>query len=117
MLSNRLRHRIAFQQPVKAQHETTGAETITWQTAESNGVQLVSVPAEVLTGAGRELNAAGTQQAETAARINLRWFPGLLPTWRVLWDGNIYNITGTSTDITGRREWRLVCSGGLSDGR
>lgn len=118
MLAHRLRHRVHFQvKQVVDQDAETGAETYDWVTALSNGVPLLSVPAEVLTGAGRELMAAGAKQAETTARINLRWFPGLLPTWRVLWDGRIYNITGISTDITARREWRLTCEDGLTDGQ
>lgn len=82
-----------------------------------DGVPLSAVPAEVLTGPGREQIAAGVKHSEVAARINLRWFPGLQSSWRVLWDGEVFAITGKSTDATARREWRLVCSSGLTDGQ
>lgn len=117
MQSYRLRHRVAFQMQQHAQDPDTGAVSVSWVTATANGVLLSSVPAEVLTGAGREFIAAGAKQAETTARINMRWFPGLQETWRILWDGRVYNITGVSTDITARREWRLQCEDGVNDGQ
>ena len=118
MLASRLRHRVAIQEAQQGQDPITGEITITWMDVTlADGTVLDAVPAEVLTGPGRELLAAGAKQAETTARINLRWFPGLEPTMRVLWDGRVYNITSLDTDITGRREWRLRCSGGLTNGQ
>lgn len=117
MLAYRLRHRVAFQEQQVGQNPETGAPVITWVNAFANGIELSSVPAEVLTGAGRELMAAGAKQAETTARINLRWFPGLKQSWRILWDDRVYNITGMATDITARQEWRLQCTDGVNDGQ
>jgi len=118
MDAQRLRHRIEFQELVEEQDSETGASITTWQTAYlDSDTPLDSVPAEVLTGPGREFRGTGTTQAEATARINCRWFPGLLETWRVLWDGRIYNIQSIETDITGRIEWRLRCVDGVSDGR
>jgi SPP1 family predicted phage head-tail adaptor len=90
---------------------------LTWATVwlDSN-TELDSVPAEVLTGPGREFIQSSAKQAETTARINFRWFPGLLPTMRILWDGKVYDITSIETDATARREYRLRCKDGLSDG-
>ncbi len=118
MLSNRLRHRIEFQELVEEQDSETGAIVSTWATAQLNSDTILdSVPAEVLTGPGREFRESGTTQAETSARINIRWFPGLSPEWRILWDGRIYNITSIETDATARREYRIRCVDGVSDGR
>ena len=117
MLSHRLRHRIAFQEQVKVQDPDTGAVKLTWKNARIDpDTELSSVPAEVLTGPGREWVGSGTINAETSARINLRWFPGLKSSWRILWDGRIYNIQSIETDATGRQEWRLRCVDGPSDG-
>ena len=118
MLAARLRHRIEFQELIEEQDSETGAVLLSWQTAYLDSDTLLnSVPAEVLTGPGREFRQSGTTQAETTARVNLRWFPGISPEWRILWDGRVYNITSIETDITGRREWRLRCIDGVSDGR
>lgn len=120
MLTQRLRHRVTLQSPVVAQDPVTGEELVTWQTAvDEYGTPLLSVPAEVLTGPGRERFADAVVQAETTARINLRWFPVErleLYRWRILWDGRVFNIGSAETDRTARREWRLQCTDGVNDG-
>lgn len=74
-----------------------------------------SVAAEVLTGPGKEAVAAGTTRAESAARINLRWFPGLTEKMRIVWNGSNYNIHSIELDETGRREYRLKCTASPSE--
>lgn len=119
MLAYRLRHRIHLQQPVKQQDPLTGAVSISWQTLTLGTKPLDKVAAEVLTGAGREFYAADAKQAETSARINLRWFPIdliLFYQCRILWDGRTYDIHSIETDLTGRQEWRLRCKDGVNQG-
>lgn len=118
MLANRLRHRVAVQELVETQNSTTGAITRTWENVwlDSN-TELDAIPAEVLTGPGREFLQSGSTQNEIAARINLRWFPGLTQKMRIVWDGNVYNIQSIETDVTARREYRLKCVAGVSDGQ
>lgn len=110
MLAHRLRHRVTIQRPVDTQDAQTGQITRTWATVQAG------LPAEVLTGPGREMHSAGTKLAETAARINTRWFPGLSHEMRLLWDGKVFDIISIETDLTGRREYRLRCKDGLTDG-
>lgn len=116
-LSPRLRHRITFQKKVGSR-DSEGVWTETWQNAWLDSeTELADVPAEVLTGPGREFVAAGAVQADVAARITCRWFPGLNASWRILWDGRIFNIGGEpDTDRTGRREWRIKATAGVNDG-
>lgn len=117
MLAHRLRHRVEIQARQTTIDPDTGAATTGWATAVlPDGTSLHSVPAEVLTGPGREFIAANAEQSETTARINMRWFPGLQSTWRILWDGRIYNIRSIETDATARREYRLRCEDGVNDG-
>lgn len=117
MQAQRYRHRVEFQEKVSTQNPNTGAITYRWETVWlDSDTPLNSVSAEVLTGPGREFYAADAKQAETTARINCRWFPGLSPEWRVLWDGRVYDITSIETDATARREWRMRCRDGVSDG-
>ena len=111
MLAYRLRHRVIVQELVEVQNTTTGAITYEWENFISD------VPAEILTGAGREFMQSGATQNEIAARINLRWFPGLTQKMRIVWDTNTYNILSIETDITGRQEYRLKCVAGVSDGQ
>ena len=109
---------MAIQEQVETQNSTTGAMSIAWENVvlDSNTV-LDAVPAEVLTGAGREFNQAGAIQGEIDARINLRWFPDLTQAMRIVWDGKIFNIHSIETDLTGRREYRLKCTAGVNDGQ
>lgn len=117
MLAARLRHRVTFQEQVNSQDPVTGAVSLSWENAWiDSSTELKDVPAEVLTGPGREWVGAATINAETSARINLRWFPGLRQSWRILWDGRVYNIESMETDATARREWRLRCVDGPSEG-
>lgn len=117
MLAHRLRHRVRVEEFVTAQNPDTGAITKAWRVVTlSGGTILSDVPAEVLTGAGREFNESGAVQAEVSARINMRWFPGLTQAMRIMWDGVIYNIGSIETDATARREYRLRCTGGVNEG-
>ena len=118
MLAHRLRHRVAVQELVEVQNTTTGAISRSWENVMlDTDTELDAVPAEVLTGAGKEFVSSGATQNEIAARINMRWFPGLTQKMRIVWDTNIYNITSIETDITGRQEYRLKCVAGVSDGQ
>ena len=111
MLAYRLRHRVTVQELVEVQNTTTGAITREWEDF------LADVPAEVLTGAGKEFVSSGATQGEITARINMRWFPGLTQKMRILWDTKEYNILSIETDMTGRQEYRLKCSSGVTDGQ
>ena len=111
MLAYRLRHRVSIQELVEVQDTTTGAVTRGWEDVYTN------VPAEVLTGPGKEFVQSGATQGEITARINMRWFPGLTQKMRIVWDMSVYNIVSIETDMTGRQEYRLKCSSGVTDGQ
>lgn len=112
-------HRVHLQEKVETQSPVTGSITHTWATFHINGESdkpADALPAEVLTGPGKEPIAADAKQAMTTARINLPWFPGLLPTMRILWQGRTFDITSIEVDRTARMQYRLTCSDGLTDG-
>ena len=118
-LAPRLRHAITFQAQV-TERDSDGVATTTWENAWADSeTELVDVPAEVLTGPGREFLQSGQMQSDVAARITCRWFPGgPQASWRILWDGRVFNIKGDpDTDATGRREWRFKVTAGLNDGQ
>lgn len=117
MRAQAYRHRVEFQERIETQDSETGAVSAMWETVDlDSGTPLDSVPAEVLTGPGREFNAADAKQAETTARINCRWFGPVNPAWRVLWEGYVYDILSVEFDASGRRETRLRVKEGVSDG-
>lgn len=117
MQAQRYRHRVEIQERTEAQDSETLESSFSWDTfALDSDTELDSYPAEVLTGPGRELNAADAKQGEIAARINMPWFPGLTQAMRILWDGNVFDIVSIETDSTARREYRLKVSAGVSGG-
>lgn len=117
MESQRYRHRVEVQEKTETQDSETGAIEYTWDTVMlDSDTPLDSVPAEVLTGPGREFNAADAKQAETSARIQMRWFPGLLPTMRIVWESQNFDILSIEVDATARREYRLRVKQGPNDG-
>lgn len=118
MLAYRLRHRVAIQEQVETQDSNTGAISIAWENVMlDSDTELNAVPAEVLTGAGREMIEGAAVQGEIAARINMRWFPGLTQAMRIVWDTKVFNIKSIETDLTGRQEYRLKCTAGVNDGQ
>lgn len=124
MLAYRLRHRVTFEakgDPVRDENGYIVPGSGGWQTVVlDDGSRLEDVPAEVLTGPGREFQGGNATQAEVGARVNVRWFPTsptLLASWRLRWDGQILNIQSAETDATARREWRLRCVDEPSEGQ
>ena len=124
MQAYRLRHCITFQEKSVSIRDENGYPVPGsggWKTVVlADGTELQNVPAEVLTGPGREFQGGAATQSETTARINLRWFPASereMAAWRILWDGRVYNITSADTDGTARREWRLRAADGPSEGQ
>lgn len=120
MLRYRLRHRITIEMLILEQDAVTGEVTKSWAAVSlDDGNQLINVPAEVLTGVGKETLQSDSNQENLSARINMRWFPAdmiEMYRWRIRWNGILYNIKSVETDLTGRREWRLRCDAGLTDG-
>lgn len=115
-LTNRLRHRVSIEERVEVRDEETGVLNYTWAPVVAGGVTLQAVPAEVLTGPGREMAGAGTKLAEASARVQLRWFPGLREDMRIVWEGQPFDIVSIETDRTARREYRLRVKSGVTDG-
>lgn len=115
--AQRYRHRIGIEQKVQVQDPVTLDIDHSWQTvALDSDHDLDAVPAEVLLGPGREFNGADAKQAETTARIAFRWFPGLTQAMRITWEGRVFDILSIETDATARREYRVRCKDGVTDG-
>lgn len=117
------RHRCTFQEQV-SEKDSANDWVTQWVTAVVDGLALEDVPCEVLTGPGREFVEGGTVQADIAARITTRWFPGLKSSWRIVWDPMtgeepyIWNIAGEpDMDLTGRREWRIKAAALVNEGQ
>ena len=109
MKSGRLRHRIAIQQ--RQQTVVDGDRSWNWVTLHAD------VPADFVSGPGREFLAAEAIRAETVGRFVLRYLPGITADMRVLWDGLVWSIKAPPiVDRTARREMTLLVGAGVNDG-
>ena len=105
----RLKHRVQIQ----VRSSTTDAMG---QAAEVWSV-VATVWAEAMPLRGREFFAAAQVQQEHAVKFTLRWRADLVPTSRLVWRGQAYDITGV-TDLGGRGAWAEVMAlQGVKDGR
>lgn len=67
------------------------------------------VPAEWISGPGREFLADEATRAETTGRFKIRWVPGVHEKMQVHWDGKVFEIKAPpQPDSTGRRELLLM---------
>lgn len=115
-LGPRLRHRVTFEEQENTR-DGEGRLTVEWVDAVlETGEVMADVPAEVLTGPGRESRQSDQLQTQVAARITCRYFAGLKGSWRIVWGEEIYNIETWELDKTGQREIRIRCSSGVNDG-
>jgi SPP1 family predicted phage head-tail adaptor len=105
----RLRHRVQVQ--------TRAATTDDMGQAAEQWATVLTVWAEALPLRGREFFAAAQVQQEHSVKFTMRWRPELKPTARIVWRGQVYDITGV-TDLGGRGAWAEVMAlQGVKDGR
>jgi SPP1 family predicted phage head-tail adaptor len=115
MLAQQLRHRVDIQAlVVKRDPETEEAITEDWESVLGSNEELV--PAEIRPLSGREFIAAQSVQATVTTKITIRERRDLLPTMRVVHQGEVFNIRAILPDPTLRRYQVLMCESGANDG-
>ena len=110
MLAHRLRHRVTIQSQTITQNTTTGETTVAWVAFLSDE------PAEVVPLSGKEFLASGANQAQVDARMTIRWQTGVLPTMRVVFDGQNYQIRAVLPDPSNAKWLTLMVQRGVDDG-
>ena len=101
MRAGQLRHRVTLQEPTTTQDEF-GAPVVTW-------ADVATVWARVETTSGDESIDMGRASASLTHTITIRQRPGVLPTWRVLWNARVLEIASVVADNVGR-EMVLNCT-------
>lgn len=110
MLAHRLRHRITIQSQTLTQDTTTGENTVSWSAF------LADEPAEVVPLSGKEFISAAASQAQVDCRMTIRWQSGVLPTMRVVFDSQNYQIRAVLPDPSNARWLTLMVQRGVDDG-
>lgn len=112
MQAGRLRHRITFEALALTQDPNTGEEVDAWSAVWEK------VPAAVEPLSARDLIAAQAGQSEATGRMVIRYRPGVLPTMRIIYRGEIYNIQGPALPDpeSGLEYLTILVAKGVNDG-
>jgi SPP1 family predicted phage head-tail adaptor len=112
MLAGKLRHRVDFQTPGEVQDPASGEMVPGWLTMWAR------VPASVTPLSARDLIAAQAAQSETSARIMIRYRAGVLPTMRIIYRGEVYDIKGPALPDpdSGLEYLTILVAKGVNDG-
>lgn len=110
LLGARLRHRVSFDVLGVATRDSNGNLVRDWEPVAA----LQNVPAEVLTGPGKESTPAAQPVSTIAARVTLRYQSDLADPYgmRVRFGAVAYHVETHYFDVTGRQWVTLVCSAG-----
>jgi len=111
MLTHRLRHRITLQTQGLVQDPDTGEMVPDWTD------WLADEPAEVVPLSGREFIQSAAGQASVDCRMTIRYRAGVLPTMRVVFDSQNYNIHAVLPDASNARWLTLMVERGVNDGQ
>lgn len=110
MKAGKLRHRITIQ---RRQQVIAANGDREWAWVDVHA----SVPADFVSGPGREFLAAESIRAETAGRFEVRYLSGITAEMRVVWDGMVWSIKAPPiVDHTARRAMTLLVGAGVNNG-
>lgn len=113
MQAGKLRHRIDIEEFVAVRDEETG------EFGEPDWLpRWERCPARVEPLSARDLVAAKAAQSEATGRMVIRYRPGVLPTMRIIYRGEVYSIEGPPLEDpnSGLEYLTLLVSKGVKDG-
>lgn len=102
MRAGQLRHAVVLQKLGTRTDDGYGGGSIS-----ETDVATVYAAIEPLTG--NEFLRAGQFDATIDTRIRIRYYPGVLPEWRVKWGTRVYNIKSVADLDERHREIELMC--------
>ena len=107
MRSGRLRHRLILQSKAETR-DSYGATLITWDTE-------ATVWGAIEPLSGKEYFSQQSVQAEAQVRIVIRYYSGVLPSWRVSNGGLYYDIVDVLNHDMRNQQLTLMCRQGVSE--
>jgi len=103
MQAGRLRHLVTLQSPLRTQSIEDGELVESWVD------EIEDYPAEVLELKGREYINSRELHAEVDVKVNMRYYPGLKPTWRIVFGDRLFQIKHVIDHQGRRRDLSLMC--------
>lgn len=111
MKAGALRHRVRIDQIITTL-DSDGERVESWEDAFG-----ILIPAEIAPLSGREMIAAAATQSKVAARIMIRYRPGVAPSMRVVHRETSYGIEAVIPDrVSGVDYLTLLCAAGVAEG-
>lgn len=112
MHAGKLRHRVDFQAAGDVQDPSSGEMVTGWATVWAK------VPASVTPLSARDLIAAQAAQSKATARVVIRYRAGVLPTMRIIYRGEVYDIKGPPLPDpdSGLEYLTILVAKGVNDG-
>lgn len=112
MRLGRLNHLITIE------HKVTSRDPVTLEFGEPTWLPFAKIYAQVSPLSARDLIAAQAAQSEATARMVIRYRPGVMPTMRIVYRGEVYSIEGPplEDDKSGQEYLTILVSKGVKDG-
>lgn len=112
MEAGKLRHRIEIQHKIILRDPSTG------DFLDPAWAEFATVWAGIEDSSARDLVAAKAAKSQATGRMVIRYRPGVLPTMRVIYRGEIYSIEGPplADKVSGLEYLTLLVSKGVKDG-
>ena len=101
MIIGKMNQRVILQSKVVTV-DTYGGEVVSWKSEKT-------VWASIKPVSGREYFMARQMQDETTHQVRIRYFEGVIPTWRVKYGDRILNIQSVINPDEGNNEMVLMC--------
>lgn len=99
----------AMDRRIDLAHRTLATPNVQGERIASWGTPYASVWAQKIEVSAREYFSAGAMLAEMTTRFRIRWRADVVPTDRVIFEGDAYNIRDM-TEIGRREGLELYCS-------
>lgn len=108
MLAGQLRKRVTIQQR-STSLDSLGGQSTTW-------TDVCTLWASVEPTGGKERDVGGAIRAESMFTITTRYYKGIVPKMRVMFDGNPYDVLNINDTDSRHRELVMTCAQGLNNG-
>lgn len=89
--------------------DAVGGQAVTW-------TDVCSLWAQVEPTSGQEITVGGALRSESMFTVTTRYYAGITPKMRILFEGQIFEIVSVNDTNQRHRELVMTCAAGLTSG-
>lgn len=108
MLAGQMRRKVTIQSRSVA-IDAVGGQAVTW-------TDVCTLWAQVQPTGGKEITVGGALRAESIFTVTTRYYAGIVPKMRILFEGQIFEIVNINDTDQRHRELVMTCQAGLTGG-